>query len=315
MNLTTLPVCASVFSHRRRGSTASFRTRQRFPRDTGAILRRVTGAACFPAARFLPMNDLPLQGRVAAVTGSSSGIGRAIAIALAEAGADVAISYHSDEEGAQETTAAVREFGRRAVYGALSVGDEASVAEHFDLISKELGEVDILVNNAGIDGKTAKLWELEPDDWDAVMRVNLRGPFLCSRRVLPGMISRGKGVILNITSVHDVIPWGSHIAYCASKAAMAMATRSLALELQDAGVRVVALAPGAVRTPINRDVWEDPEKMADLKKKIPLGRIGEVEEIARVARLLVSDDASYLTGTTVTVDGAMTAYPSFAHGG
>jgi len=148
-----------------------------------------------------------------------------------------------------------------------------------------------------------------------VIRVNLRGPFLCINKVLPGMISRGKGAILNITSVHEVIPWAGHAAYCSAKAGVAMMTRSLALELQDSGVRVVALAPGAIRTPINRDVWEDPEKMADLKTKIPMGRIGEVEEIARMARVLVSDDASYLTGVTVTVDGGMTAYPSFAQGG
>jgi len=179
----------------------------------------------------------------------------------------------------------------------------------------ELGNVDILVNNAGIDGATGNVAELAIEDWDKVIAVNLRGPFLCIRTVLPEMISKGSGVILNISSVHEVIPWAGHTVYCATKSALAMMTRSLALELQDSGVRVVCLAPGAIRTPINEDVWSDPEKMADLKTKIPMQRIGEADEIAKVARMLVSADASYITGTTVTVDGGMTAYASFAHGG
>ncbi len=261
------------------------------------------------------METQPLLGRVAAVSGSSSGIGRAIALELAAAGADVAVSYHSDEASASEVVEKIRQLGRRAFPSKLNASKEDSVGEWIDASERELGPVDILVNNAGIDGKTGKLWEIEVEDWDEVIGVNLRGPFLCIRKVMPGMISRGKGVILNITSVHEVIPWGGHTGYCAAKSGVAMMTRSLALELQDSGVRVVALAPGAVRTPINQDVWDNPKAMADLKTKIPLGRIGEPEEIARVARMLVSDEASYITGVTITVDGAMTAYPSFAHGG
>jgi glucose 1-dehydrogenase len=261
------------------------------------------------------MDTQPLLGRVAAVTGSSSGIGRAIALELAAAGADVAVSYHSDEASANEVVEKIRGLGRRAFPSKLNASEETSVGVWIDATEKELGPVDILVNCAGIDGKTGNVWEIAAEDWDQVIGVNLRGPFLCIRKVLPGMIARGKGAILNITSVHEVIPWGGHSAYCAAKAAMGMMTRSLALELQDSGVRVLALAPGAIRTPINKNVWDDPKAMADLKTKIPLGRIGEPEEIARVARMLVSDDASYMTGVTVTVDGAMTAYPSFAHGG
>ncbi len=257
----------------------------------------------------------PLAGRVAAVTGSSSGIGKAIAMALAEAGAEVAVSYHSHREAAEEIVAKIMTMGTRAICGKLAVGDAGSVTAYFDSVARQLGPVDILINNAGIDGATGDVAELSPEDWDQVIQVNLRGPFLCSRAVLPGMISRKSGVILNITSVHEVIPWAGHTAYCAAKAALGMMTRSMALELQDSGVRVVSLAPGAIRTPINKDVWDDPEKMADLKNKIPMGRIGEPEEIARIACVLVSDTASYLTGTTVTVDGGMTAYPSFAHGG
>lgn len=261
------------------------------------------------------MTASPLSGRVAVVTGSSSGIGRAIAISLAEAGANVAVSFHSDEASAAKVTEEIRALGRKAVSGKLAAGDPESVKAYFDSVKQQLGEVDILVNNAGIDGKTAPISEMALEDWDEVIRVNLRGPFLCSHAVLKGMIARGNGVILNITSVHEVIPWSGHTAYCASKAALAMMTRSMAQEMQGNGVRIVSLAPGAIRTPINREVWEDPEKLADLKTKIPMGRIGEAEEIARVARMLVSDEASYLTGVTVTVDGGMTTYPSFAHGG
>ncbi len=261
------------------------------------------------------MNELPLQGRIAVVTGSDSGIGRAIALALAEAGADVAISFRSKQESAEEVAEKVRAMGRRAFCARLDVSAADTADQYFEAVTRELGQVDILVNNAGIDGKTGDVAEIGIEDWDQVINVNLRGPFICIRKLLPGMIARGKGVILNITSVHEVIPWAGHTAYCAAKAGMAMMTRSMALELKDSGVRVVALAPGAIRTPINHDVWEDPQKMADLKTKIPLGRIGEVEEIARIARVLVSDDASYLTGVTVTVDGGMTAYANFSKGG
>jgi NAD(P)-dependent dehydrogenase (short-subunit alcohol dehydrogenase family) len=261
------------------------------------------------------MNTLPLTGKIASVTGSSSGIGSAIAIELARAGADVAVSYHSSRDGAEAVVEEIEKTGRRAFCERLNVGEPESVNSYFDAVAAGLGPIDILVNNAGIDGRTAEISQMDAADWDQVISVNLRGPFLCIRKVLPGMLSRHHGAILNITSVHEVIPWGGHAAYCSSKAGVAMMTRSLSLELQDSGVRVVSLAPGAIRTPINKDVWDDPEKMADLKTKIPMGRIGEAEEIARMARVLASDEASYLTGVTVTIDGGMTTYPSFAHGG
>ncbi len=261
------------------------------------------------------MTDLPLRDRVAVITGSSSGIGRAIALEFARQGADIAISYHSDQEEGEGVADEVRALGRKVFCGQLSVEKKESVKAHLEDAAAALGPIGILVNNAGIDGKRVKISESEVEDWDRVIAVNLRGPFLCSRAVLPGMIAQGRGVILNISSVHEVIPWSGHTAYCAAKAAMGMMTQSLALELQDSGVRVVSLAPGAIKTPINEDVWSNPESMADLRKKIPMQRIGETGEIAKIARVLVSDDASYLTGTTVTVDGGMTTYPSFAHGG
>jgi NAD(P)-dependent dehydrogenase (short-subunit alcohol dehydrogenase family) len=197
----------------------------------------------------------------------------------------------------------------------LNVADPESIDRYFAAAQAALGPIDILINNAGIDGPTAPVAETDIAAWDLVQAVNLRGPFLCARAVLPGMLARGSGVILTISSVHEAIPWAGHAAYCAAKAGVAMLTRTLALEMQDNGVRVVGLAPGAIRTPINIDVWDDPAQMADLLTKIPIGRIGEPEEIADIVRFLVSSEASYLTGVTVTVDGGMSAYPSFAHGG
>lgn len=258
---------------------------------------------------------LDLSGRVAAVTGSDSGIGQAIAVALAEAGADVAASFHSDEGGAQETVRQIAGHGRRATCAHLDVRNPDSVRRYFDHVRSELGPIGILVNNAGLDGDRAHLPDVTTDGWDLVLDVNLRGAFLCAREVLPSMIERRRGVVLNISSVHETIPWAGHAAYCAAKAGLAMMTRCLALELQDSGVRAVSLAPGAIRTPINQDVWEDPEQAADLADKIPMRRIGQPEEIARLAVVLASDAASYVTGTTVTADGGMTAYPSFISGG
>lgn len=261
------------------------------------------------------MNDLPLEGKIAVVTGSSSGIGRAIALELAKAGADVGITYHSGKKEGEKVAAEVRDLGRRAFCEKIEVSEAGSVVAYFKAVREELGGVDILVNNAGIDGKRAPVAELAVEDWDQVIGVNLRGSFLCTRVVLAGMLAKKSGVILNVSSVHGVIPWGRQSAYCATKAALEMMTRTLALELQDSGVRAVGLAPGAIQTAINRDVWEDPEQVKDLKKKIPMGRMGEVDEMAKIVRFLVSDEAAYITGTTLTADGGMTAYPSFADGG
>jgi len=254
-------------------------------------------------------------GKTAVVTGSSSGIGRAIALVLAQAGADVALSFHSGRDAAAKVAKEIETLGSRVFCAQLNVADPESIERYFAAAQAALGPLDILINNAGIDGPTAPVAEMDIAGWDLVQAVNLRGPFLCARRVLPSMIERKSGVILTISSVHELIPWAGHAAYCAAKAGVAMLTRTLALEMQNNGVRVVGLAPGAIRTPINKDVWEDPARMADLKTKIPIGRIGEVEEVAKMVRFMVSGEASYLTGVTVTLDGGMSAYPSFAHGG
>ena len=258
---------------------------------------------------------ITLEGRRVLVTGGSSGIGRAIAVACAGSGADILFNYHSDEEGARHTAAEVEKLGRRAFYAQADVADKASVADLFKKMDAELGGIDVLVNNAGIDGDKADTADINPDDWTRIVHVNLHGAFYGIREAVPRMKAQGSGVVVNITSVHDRICWAGQSAYCASKAAVSMLSQSLAMELGGSGVRTVCVAPGAIRTDINQDVWDDPEKHADLKKKMPIGRIGTPEEVANVVVFLASDAASYVTGETVYVDGAMTNYPAFLHGG
>jgi glucose 1-dehydrogenase len=259
--------------------------------------------------------DFTLRGRRALVTGASSGIGASIARQLAAAGARVAVNFVAEPDRA---AALVRELDAVAP-GALAleadVGDAAQVAAMFSAVDRAWHGLDVLVNNAGVDGPRALAWEADPREWERVLRVDLLGSFLCAREALKRMIARRSGVVINVTSVHEKIPWSGYSAYAAAKAGAAMLTRTLAQEAAPFGVRVVALAPGAIRTPINRSVWSDPASLRDLLGKIPLGRIGEPEEVARVAAFLASDAASYVTGTTVYVDGAMTDYPEFGHGG
>jgi glucose 1-dehydrogenase len=195
------------------------------------------------------------------------------------------------------------------------VSDVEAVSAMFGQLDKAWGGIDILINNAGIDGERAYGWEAKPEAWRRVVEVNLFGAYYCAREALRRMVPQKSGVILNITSVHEVIAWSGYSAYGASKAAVGVLTRTLAQEAAPHGVRVLAVGPGAIKTPINRSVWEDPAGLKDLLKKIPFGRVGEPEEIAKMVAVLVSDAASYVTGCTIYVDGGMTDYPSFAHGG
>jgi len=195
--------------------------------------------------------------------------------------------------------------------------DEASaaVSEMFAQVDRTWGGIDILVNSAGIDGGRAPAWEADVLAWRKVIEVNLLGAFHCARQALTRMVPQKRGVILNISSVHEIIAWSGYSAYTASKAGLGMMTQTLAQEAAPHGVRVLAVAPGAIKTPINRAVWSDPASLQDLLEKIPLNRLGEPEDIARMVVVLVSDVASYVTGRTVFVDGGMTDYPDFAHGG
>lgn len=259
--------------------------------------------------------EITLRDRRALVTGANSGLGASIASQLAAAGARVAVNYVVQPEAAAAVVDGIRRGGSDAMAVQADVGDPEQVGAMFATLDQAWGGLDILVNNAGIDGPRALSWEADPKEWERVVRIDLLGAFHCAREALRRMVVRRSGVVLNMTSVHEKIPWSGYGAYAAAKAGLSMLTKTLAQEAAPFAVRVLALAPGAIRTPINRSVWSDPDNLRDLLTKIPLGRIGEPEEIARVAAFLVSDAASYLTGSTVYADGAMIDYPDFGHGG
>ena len=256
-----------------------------------------------------------LSGRKALVTGGDSGIGAAISLALAGAGADVAIVFHSNAEAADAVVKQIEGLGVKGMSLQGDVSEPGDVDKIFSAMTVDWSPLDILVCSAGIDGKPARGWEGDPEHWMGVIKINLFGSYLCARQALAQMVERRSGVIINVSSVHEVIPWAGFSAYTASKAGLSMMTKTLAQEAAEFGVRVLAVAPGAIQTPINRNVWDDPEGLKDLLDKIPMGRMGTPEEIGRLVAILASDDSSYVTGTTVFADGGMTLYSSFRHGG
>lgn len=258
---------------------------------------------------------IQLDGKIALITGAASGIGQAIAQSLAECGARVVINFIGTPEAAESAVERITSVGGIAIAIECDVSDQSQVLSMFTQIEERWGALDILVNCAGVDGESALSWATDSKVWEHVINVNLTGAFNCARHALAIMTKRKSGVVLNITSVHESIAWTGYGAYTASKAGLSMLTKTMAQEAAPFGVRVLALAPGAIKTEINRNVWSDAEKLPDLLEKIPLRRLGEVAEIGRVASFLVSDFASYITGTTLFVDGGMTDYPSFAHGG
>ena len=259
--------------------------------------------------------EISLKGKRALVTGANSGIGEAIAIALGAAGADVAINYRSRPDDAATVVKKIEAAGTRSLAVQADISDAEQVAQMFAQIDEAWNGLDILVNNAGVDGERQLSWESDLDKWDAILQINLMGTFYCAHHALKRMVPQKSGVIVNISSVHETIPWTGYSAYTAAKAGVSMLTRTLSQEAAPHGVRVVALAPGAIKTPINQTVWQDPEGAKDLLEKIPLGRIGETSDISNMVVFLASDAASYVTGTSVFVDGGMTDYPDFAHGG
>jgi glucose 1-dehydrogenase len=261
------------------------------------------------------MIAIDLTGRRALVTGANSGLGRAIALNLAAAGARVGVHYLSDRVAAMAVVTEIQQAGGQADCFAADISLGAQVDAMFAQIDSAFGGLDILVNNAGIDGARALCADSEPARWQAVIAVDLQGPYLCTRQALKRMLPQRRGVILQITSVHEYIPWAGYSAYTSAKAALSMFTKTVAQEVATQGIRVVAIAPGAIRTPINADVWSNPESLRDLDQKIAMDRIGEPDEIGRVAAFLASDLASYITGTTLAVDGGMLIYPDFSHGG
>lgn len=263
-----------------------------------------------------------LAGQKALVTGASSGIGKAIAIALGEAGADVAVNFGHDREGGESAAEIAKRCGSRVMVVEADVSKETDVQEMFRRVVGEFGTVDILVNNAGIQ-KDAALHEMTLEQWNKVLGVNLTGQFLCAREAVREFRRRGvrkeiscaAGKIICISSVHDVIPWAGHVNYAASKGGIAMMMKSIAQEVAPYRIRVNSISPGAIRTPINEPAWSTREAYNELLKLIPYQRIGEPDEIGRVAAWLASDQADYITGATIYVDGGMTLYPGFASGG
>ncbi len=259
--------------------------------------------------------QIDLKDKRVLVTGGNSGLGAAMARAFAAAGAKVAVNYVTRPEEAEALAAELKMDGGEAIAVEADVSDAAAVEAMFATLDRTWGGIDVLINNAGIDGPRAVGWEAEVEAWKKVLDINLVGAFLCARQALKRMIPAKSGVIINTSSVHQVIAWSGYSAYTASKAGLIMMAKTLAQEAGPYGVRVLCIAPGAIATRINADVWQDPEGRKDLLTKIPIGRIGQPEDVAGMAVVLASDVGSYVTATTVFVDGGMTDYPGFMHGG
>ena len=263
-----------------------------------------------------------LAGQKALVTGANSGIGKAIALALGHAGADVVVNYVSREEEAAKVVDEVRRCGANAMAFRADVSKEADVQAMFKRAREAFGTLDIVVNNAGLQ-KDAAFEDLSVDAWDLVMNVNLKGQFLCAREAVRTFkrqgvrkdISCAAGKILCVSSVHDIIPWAGHVNYAASKGGVMMMMKSIAQEVAPFRIRVNSISPGAVRTPINMEAWSTPQAYNSLMSLVPYKRIGEPVDIGRAAVWLASDDSDYVTGATIYVDGGMTLYPGFETGG
>jgi glucose 1-dehydrogenase len=246
-----------------------------------------------------------LTGKTALVTGADSGIGRAIATTFGREGADVAVHYHEDERGAEQTADAIRSHGARAEVLRADLSDPRQAPRLFADAVARLGRIDILVNNAGKGADAESSLDTTLDAFLDVLHVDLVSPWLLVQAAAKPMVERGSGVILNITSVHEEIPSPGGVAYDAAKGGLRMVTRTLALELAPKGVRINNIAPGMIATPMTSSTLHDPEQAEQSLQRIPMGRPGEPQEIANVALLLVSDDASYVTGSTYFVDGGL----------
>jgi glucose 1-dehydrogenase len=275
-----------------------------------------------PACEARPL----LKGQTAVVTGASSGIGRGIAIALCAAGANVVVNYIGADAEADNVVDEATHCGCVSRGGAVAiradVSDESQVSAMFRRAVERFGSVDILVNNAGLQ-QDAPIESMTLAQWRKVIDVNLTGQFLCAREAIRAFKARGvrpgvscaAGKVVCVSSVHEVIPWAGHVNYAASKGGVMLLMKSLAQEVAPWRIRVNSICPGAIRTPINRAAWETPGAYSDLLKLIPYKRIGEPEDIARLAVWLCSDEADYITGASLFVDGGMTLYPGFEAGG
>jgi glucose 1-dehydrogenase len=247
---------------------------------------------------------MPLTGKVALVTGSSSGIGKSIAIRLAHEGCDVCVNYHREEAAAQDAVRQIQGLGRKSIAVQADMGAAADVKAMVQRCEAELGGLDIMVNNAGVEIK-APFVEVTEEHWDLVINTNLKGVFFGMQEAARFMLPRRSGRIINISSVHEDATMPGNSPYCAAKGGVRMLMRTAAVELAPYGITVNNVAPGAIMTPINRDTLSDPAKIAALQAVIPLGRIGTPEDVAGVVAFLASDAAAYVTGATYFVDGGM----------
>ncbi len=267
-------------------------------------------------------DNQPLRGQKALVTGANSGIGNSVARHLAAAGAAVVVNYVVNPDAANKIVAEIVEAGGTAMAIEADVSKEDQVQAMFAQMLKEYGTIDILVNNAGLQ-RDAAFVDMTLDQWNFVLGVNLTGQFLCAREAVREFLRRGIrpeasvacGKIICMSSVHEVIPWGGHVNYAASKGGVMLLMKSMAQELAPKKIRVNSIGPGAIKTPINTAAWSTPETEAALLKLIPYNRVGEAADIGRAAVWLASDDSDYVTGTTLFIDGGMTLYPGFATGG
>ncbi|NJN45855.1 MAG: SDR family oxidoreductase [Candidatus Competibacteraceae bacterium] len=259
-----------------------------------------------------------LRGQKALVTGANSGIGKAVAMHIAEEGAAVVINYVSNDEGALAVVDEIKAKGGNAIAIKADVSNEKQVQAMFEQMFDEFGTIDILVNNAGLQ-KDAPFDEMTLDQWNTVINVNLTGQFLCAREAVKEFKRRGvvpdvscaAGKIISMSSVHEVIPWAGHVNYAASKGGVMLMTKSIAQEVAPYRIRVNSVCPGAIRTPINMEAWGTPEAHAELMKLVPYNRIGEPEDISRAVVWLASDDSDYVHGVSLFVDGGMSLYPGF----
>ncbi|MEH2424981.1 MAG: SDR family oxidoreductase [Nostoc sp.] len=263
-----------------------------------------------------------LKGQKALVTGASSGIGEAIARHLASSGAAVVVNYHSEAEQAQKIVNDIKAANGVAIAIQADVSKEDEVKAMFSQTLKEFGTIDILVSNSGVQKDSAFI-DMTLDHWNMVIGINLTGQFLCAREAAKEFLRRGvkpdisaaAGKIICMSSVHQVIPWAGHVNYATSKGGINMMMQSIAQELAPHKIRVNSIAPGAIKTPINKLAWDTPEAEANLLKLIPAKRVGDVDDIAKAAVWLASDDSDYVNGITLFVDGGMTLYPGFTENG
>lgn len=267
-------------------------------------------------------NGLKLKGQSALVTGASSGIGKAVAIALAKEGVNVVVNCSSHPEHGQQVADEIKANGGTAIVYQADVSKEDEVQAMYKEMFKQFGTIDILVNNAGLQRDSA-FADMSLADWQKVIDVNLTGQFLCAREAVKEFLRRGivpersvaAGKIICMSSVHEVIPWAGHANYAASKGGIMLLMKSMAQELLPHKIRVNGIAPGAIQTPINKPAWDTQQALDNLMKLIPYKRIGEPEDVAKVAVWLASDESDYVTGTTIFVDGGMTLYPGFSDNG